>query len=56
MKKTRIIGRIAAGAAASALLLSGALAVPAQAKDSDSVSSAAKVSKPMLRDTGWGSV
>jgi hypothetical protein len=33
MKKTRILGRIVAGALASALLLGGALAAPAQAKD-----------------------
>ncbi|HEU4512316.1 MAG TPA: hypothetical protein VFR87_04365 [Nocardioidaceae bacterium] len=31
MKKTRIVGRIIAGAVASALLLGGTLAAPAQA-------------------------
>lgn len=31
MKKTRIVGRIIAGAVASALLIGGALAAPAQA-------------------------
>ena len=38
MKKTRIIARFIAGAAASAVLLTGALASPAQA----------------AKDTGWG--
>lgn len=37
MKKTRIVGRIIAGAITSAILLTGALASPAQA----------------VRDTGW---
>lgn len=34
MKKMRIVGRVVAGALASALLLTGALGAPAQAKDS----------------------
>ena len=59
MNKTRITGRIIAGAVASALLLAGALSAPAQARDtgwgSTSITKTAPQIKEM-RDTGWGSV
>jgi hypothetical protein len=59
MKKTRIIARIIAGAAASAVLLTGALASPAQAaKDSGwgGVGVTSKDNPTSLRDSGWGGV
>ena len=58
MKKTRIVGRIIAGVAASAVLLTGALAAsPAQAKDSGwgGVGVVSKGSTTTL-DSGWGGV
>jgi hypothetical protein len=60
MNKKRIVGRIIAAAAASALLLTGALAAPAQAKKdtgwgSTSIQKAAG-GMTSHRDTGWGSV
>lgn len=59
MKKTRIIARIIAGAAASAVLLTGALASPAQAKDSGwggvgIVSKGGTTTSSV--DSGWGGV
>ena len=56
MKKTRIIARIAAGAAASAVLLSGALvASPAQAARDTGWTTTVVDSKDSqsARDTGW---
>ncbi len=59
MKKTRILGRIVAGAVASALLLGGSFAAPAQA---DTGWGSVKVVKEHggkkvdTNDTGWGSV
>lgn len=58
MKKTRIVGRIIAGAVASALLLGGSFAAPAQA---DTGWGSVKVVKESgkqydTNDTGWGSV
>lgn len=54
MKKTRIIARIIAGAAASAVLLTGALASPAQAKDTGwTTTLVGKGSPTQVRDTGW---
>lgn len=52
MKKTRIVGRIIAGAVASALLLGGSFAAPAQADSgwNKTKSDPAKV-KPL--DSGW---
>ena len=59
MNKTRIAGRIVAGAVASALLLAGALSAPAQARDSGwgttSITKTAPQIKEM-RDSGWGTV
>jgi hypothetical protein len=53
MKKTRIVGRIIAGAIASAVLLTGAFAAPAQAaKDNNSGVSQVQ----QLKDTGWNPV
>ncbi len=54
MNKTRIAARIIAGAVASAVLLTGALAAPAQAKDSAGSTAAARSS--MLKDTGWNPI
>jgi hypothetical protein len=59
MNKTRIVGRIIAGAVASALLLTGALAAPAQAKKDTGWGSTSiqKAGGPtQMKDTGWGSV
>lgn len=57
MNKTRIAARIIAGAIASAVLLTGALAAPAQAvRDTGWPMGNAKQddgSATMLRDTGW---
>lgn len=56
MKKTRIVGRIVAGAVASALLLTGALAAPAQAaRDSGWNTFSVKQDSPKFatRDSGW---
>jgi hypothetical protein len=53
MNKTRIVGRIVAGAVASALLVVGALGAPAQAKG-DSGPSDRTVKQ--MKDSGWGSV
>jgi hypothetical protein len=60
MNKTRIVGRIIAGAVASALLLTGALAAPAQAKR-DSGWGTTSIQKAaggptQMRDSGWGTV
>jgi hypothetical protein len=59
MNKTRIVGRIIAGAVASALLLTGALAAPAQAKKDSGwgTTSIQKAGGPtQLKDSGWGTV
>jgi hypothetical protein len=53
MKKTRIVGRIVAGAVASALLVVGAFGAPAQAK-SDNGPGDRTVKQ--LKDTGWNGV
>lgn len=59
MKKTRIVARIIAGAAASALLLTGIAAAPAQA---DSGWNQIKTIKKdtgtvkQLRDSGWNPI
>ncbi|HSE10416.1 MAG TPA: hypothetical protein VLB29_17270 [Nocardioidaceae bacterium] len=53
MKKTRIVGRIIAGAVTSAILLTGALASPAQAAK-DSNAGGGQVQQ--LRDTGWNPI
>jgi hypothetical protein len=53
MKKTRIVGRIIAGAVASALLLGGTLAAPAQA---DSGWGKVKTAPVETDDSGWGKV
>lgn len=61
MKKTRIVARIIAGAAASALLLTGIATAPAQA---DSGWNQIKTIKKdggtgtvkQLRDTGWNPI
>jgi crotonobetainyl-CoA:carnitine CoA-transferase CaiB-like acyl-CoA transferase len=54
MNKTRIVGRIIAGAVTSALLLTGALAAPAQAKDTGWGGRSVDSGMTMLKDTGWG--
>lgn len=59
MNKTRIAGRIVAGAVASALLLAGALAAPAQAKDSGWGTTSITKTAPQIKemkDSGWGTV
>jgi hypothetical protein len=59
MNKKRIVGRIIAAAAASALLLTGALAAPAQAKkDSGWGTTSIQKAGGMTshRDSGWGTV
>ena len=56
MNKTRIAARIIAGAIASAVLLTGALAAPAQAKDSGWNPTAKDSKTQMLRDSGWNPV
>jgi hypothetical protein len=56
MKKTRIVGRIIAGAIASAVLLTGALAAPAQAKDSGWNPTFKDSKVQMLKDSGWNPV
>ncbi len=60
MNKMRIVGKVAAGALASAVLLAGALAAPAQAKDTGwggtSTTKTAPSSVVQLKDTGWGGV
>lgn len=58
MNKTRIAARIIAGAVASAFLLTGALAAPAQAKDTGwGTTSITKAGpKQELKDTGWGTI
>ena len=53
MNKTRIVGRIVAGAVASALLVVGAFGAPAQAK-SDNGPSDRTVKQ--MKDTGWNGV
>jgi len=53
MNKTRIVGRIVAGAVASALLVVGALGAPAQAK-SDNGPGDRTVKQ--MKDTGWNGV
>lgn len=54
MNKTRIAARIIAGAVASAVLLTGALAAPAQAKDSAGSNGGGQVQQ--LKDTGWNPI
>ena len=54
MTKTRIIARIIAGAAASAVLLTGALASPAQAKGGPANNGDTQVQQ--VRDTGWNPI
>jgi hypothetical protein len=57
MNKTRIAGRIVAGAVASALLFAGALTAPAQAKDTGWGGRSVDTGQvTMLKDTGWGGV
>jgi len=57
MKKTRIVARIIAGAAATAVLVTGALAMPAEAKDSGWGRVGVEIkTAPKFKDTGWGSV
>jgi hypothetical protein len=60
MNKKRIVGRIIAAAAASALLLTGALAAPAQAKKDTGWNGTsvvvAKGGPTMMKDTGWNGV
>ncbi len=57
MKKTRIVGRIIAGVAASAVLLTGALAAsPAQAKDTGWGGTTITGKNTTTVDTGWGGV
>lgn len=58
MKKTRIVGRIIAGAVASAFLLGGSFAAPAQADTGWGSVRVVKESTPQYdtNDTGWGSV
>ena len=53
MNKTRIAARIIAGAVASAVLLTGALAAPAQAKDNAGNGGG---QMEMLKDTGWNPI
>ncbi len=55
MKKTRIVGRISAGAIASAVLLTGALASPAQAAKDTGWPMGVKSDSgaTMLKDTRW---
>jgi hypothetical protein len=53
MNKTRIVGRIIAGALASALLVAGALGTPAQAK-SDNTTAGGQTQQ--AKDTGWGTI
>lgn len=53
MNKTRIVGRIIAGALASAVLV-GAFAAPAQAKSDNGSSAGAQMQQ--AKDTGWGTI
>ena len=53
MKKTRIVGRIIAGAVASALLLGGTLAAPAQADTGWNKPKSAPIETD---DPGWNKV
>jgi hypothetical protein len=55
MKKTRIAARIIAGAIASAVLLTGALAAPAQAAKGGAVDNGGGQVK-LLKDTGWNPI
>lgn len=55
MKKTRIVGRIVAGAVASALLVVGAFGAPAQAKGNNGGNSGDGTVTTM-KDTGWGGI
>ena len=50
MKKMRMVGRVVAAALASALLLGGTLAAPAQA-DSEKGNGGGNVKS--MKDTGW---
>lgn len=59
MNKTRIVARIAAGAATAALILAGLAAGPAQAKDTGWGPTGGVVNSAgakATRDTGWGSI
>ena len=56
MNRMRIVGGVVAGALASAVLLAGALAAPAQAKDTGwpmSDTKTAPSSVVQFKDTGW---
>ena len=55
MKKTRFAARIIAGALASAVILTGSLAGPAQAKNDDTgwPTGAKSGATSVLKDTGW---
>ncbi|MBY9074325.1 hypothetical protein K1X13_05770 [Nocardioides sp. WL0053] len=54
MKKTRFAARIIAGALASAVILTGSLAGPAQAKNDTGWPTGAKSGDTsVLKDTGW---
>jgi hypothetical protein len=52
MKKMRIVGRVVAAALASALLLGGTLAAPAQADSENGKGGGGNVKS--MKDTGWG--
>lgn len=58
MKKTRIVGRIIAGAVASAFLLGGSFAAPAQADSGWGTVKVVKETGPQYNteDSGWGTV
>lgn len=53
MKKMRIVGRIVAAALASALLLGGTLAAPAQADSENGKGSGGGGNVQTMKDTGW---
>ncbi len=56
MKKTRILGRIVAGAVASALLVVGAVGAPAQAKAKGDSNGPSTKTVKLLKDSGWNGV
>ena len=57
MNKTRIAARIVAGAIVSAVLLTGTLAAPAQAKnDTGWNGTSVKDTTTNAKDTGWNGV
>ncbi len=53
MKNMRFAARIIAGALASAVILTGSLAAPAQAAKPDTDSKSGDTTVKMSRDTGW---